>query len=392
MTLTMEPTAEVNAGVQFGAFDVLLAVVSRGRHIVAVTLLAGGLGFGATYLIPKTYVASTTLMPAQASQTAAAAALSSLGALAGMVGGGGGRASAEQLVALMQSATVQNRLIADFDLDRVYDTTYRFETRKLLRSFAQITADRRSGLITISVEDKSPERAAKLANAHVEQLRKITSELAITEAQQRRAFFEQQLNRTRESLTEAQRALQDTGFTQSTLRAEPKSAADGYAKLLAELTSAEVRLRVLRGQLTDQTPEVQQQTSVVTALRAQIARLETAPDGPASKSADADYLAKYRNFKYQEALFELFARQYEAARVDESREGPLIQVVDIASPPEYKSSPKRSLIALAAAIVAAMLMIGWSVWTAWVRTAREQKSELASSLSRLRQALRGPTP
>lgn len=388
----MQPTAEAKPEPTFGGLDALVAIVASRRRILLATLLAGLLGLGASYLLPKTYVATTTLMPAQASQSAAAAALSSLGALAGMVGGaGGGRASAEQLVALMQSATVQDRLIGEFDLDRVYDTTYRFQTRKLLRTYAQITADRRSGLITISVEDQSPERAAKLANAHVEQLRKITSELAITEAQQRRLFFEQQLNRTRDSLTDAQRALQDTGFTQSTLRAEPKSAAEGYAKLLAELTAAEVRLRVLRGQLTDQTPEVQQQTAVVTGLRAQIARLEAAPDGPAGKGADADYLAKYRNFKYQEALFDLFARQYEAARVDESREGPMIQVVDIASPPEYKSSPKRSLIALAAAIAAAFAMVAWTVVSAWLRAARAHDGEVASSLDRLRQALRGPT-
>jgi uncharacterized protein involved in exopolysaccharide biosynthesis len=132
--------------------------------------------------------------------------------------------------------------------------------------------------------------------------------------------------------------------------------------LRAEVTAAEVRLQTARGSLADDTPEVRQQQATLAALRSQLARLEQASDvrgGP-------DYVSKYREFKYQETLFELFARQYELARVDESREGALIQVVDTASPPERKSRPKRAMTALATTLVTAVLLIiGLTMRHAW---------------------------
>jgi uncharacterized protein involved in exopolysaccharide biosynthesis len=176
----------------------------------------------------------------------------------------------------------------------------------------------------------------------------MTSVLAVSEAQQRRVFFETQLKNTRDQLVRAQQALQASGFNQGALRAEPKAAAEGYARLKAETTAAEVRLQTLRGMLSDNAVEVQQQQATLNALRSQVSRLEQASE--ASISAGPDYISKYREFKYQEALFELFSRQYELARVDEAREGSLIQVVDPALPPERKSKPKRALIAVVSTV------------------------------------------
>ena len=140
-------------------------------------------------------------------------------------------------------------------------------------------------------------------------------------------------------MEKAQQALQASGFNVGALRAEPRAAAESYARLKAEITAAEVRTQVLRGSLADSAPEVQRQLAQLSALRAQLARLEQATD----TNVGPDYLTKYREFKYRETLFELFARQYEIARVDESREGALIQIVDPAVPPEYKSKPKRAV-------------------------------------------------
>jgi uncharacterized protein involved in exopolysaccharide biosynthesis len=191
-----------------------------------------------------------------------------------------------------------------------------------------------------------------MANAYVEELRRLTSVLAVSEAQQRRVFFEKELKDARDQLAKAQEALQATGFNVGALRAEPKAAAESYARLKAEITAAEVRLQVLRGTLADSAPEAQRQVAQLSALRGQLARLEQAADA----NAGPDYLSKYREFKYRETLFELFARQYELARVDESREGALIQVVDVAVPPEYKSKPKRAFIAVAATLLSLLLL------------------------------------
>jgi uncharacterized protein involved in exopolysaccharide biosynthesis len=236
---------------------------------------------------------------------------------------------------------------------RVYDVAFRFEARKALAGNVRISLGKRDGLITVEVDDVDPQRAADMANRHVDELRRMTSQLALSEAQQRRAFFDLQLKQTRDQLTRAQQALQASGFNQGALKADARAAAEGYAKLRAEATAAEVRLQTLRRSLSDATPEVQQAMSLASALRAQLNKIEESTD----LSGGPDYVSKFREFKYQETLFDLFARQYELARLDESREGALIQVVDVAAPAEYKSKPKRALIAVSSTLVALLLGI-----------------------------------
>jgi uncharacterized protein involved in exopolysaccharide biosynthesis len=263
----------------------------------------------------------------------------------------------------------------------VYDAKYRFEARKELAKNARVSLGRKDGLISVEVDDEDPQRAAAIANRHVDELRRLTSQLALTEAQQRRLFFETQLTQTRDRLTTAQQALQASGFSQGALRADARASAEGYARLRAEATAAEVRLLTLRRNLADDTPEVQQALSTLGALRAQLGKLE----GTADLSGAPDYVSKFREFKYQETLFDLFARQYELARLDESREGALIQVVDIAQPAERKSRPKRALIAVVVTVVSLILLVVWvSVRHTW-RQAR-QRPDTAARLSELKTA------
>jgi uncharacterized protein involved in exopolysaccharide biosynthesis len=282
----------------------------------------------------------------------------------------------------MQSATVSDRMVDQFKLLDVYDEKYRIDARRELARNVRVNVGKKDGLITVDVEDKSPQRAADMANRLVDELRRMTDTIAVSDAQQRRKFFEQQLRQTQEKLVQAQQALQASGFTQGALKAEPKSAAEGYARLRAEVTAAEVRLQTLRGSLSDTAPEVQQQQNALTALRSQLARLEQTADA----RGGADYVGKYREFKYQETLFDLFAKQYELARVDESREGALIQVVDPATSPEKKSKPKRAIVALAATLSSALALIGFVlVRRSWRASADDPVN--ADRMGRLQRAL-----
>jgi uncharacterized protein involved in exopolysaccharide biosynthesis len=338
-----------------GLFEAAALLGQHLKLLTTVPLAAGLVALSVTtFVITPSYTAATAFLPPQQQQSAAASALSQLGPLAGLVGGavGGGRTPAEQYVALMLSVTVSDRIIDQFKLMEVYDEEFRMDARKELRSNVRIAVGRKDGLITVEVDDESPQRAADIANRYVDELRRMTGTIAVSEAQQRRMFFEHQLQQTKDRLTAAQLALQASGFSQGAIKAEPKAAAEGYARLRAEVTSAEVRLQTMRGNLADDTPEVRQQQATLGALRSQLARLEEASD----VNAGPDYVGKYREFKYQETLFDLMARQYELARVDESREGALIQVVDPASPPERKSKPKRAVITAAATLVAALLL------------------------------------
>jgi capsule polysaccharide export protein KpsE/RkpR len=297
-----------------------------------------------------------SFLPPQASQNAATSALASLGSLAGLAGGSGaGRNVGEQYVALMQSASVSDRLIERFKLMEIYETRFRADARKMLSMRVRISLGKKDGLIGVEVDDANPQRAADIANRYVDELRQITGTLAVTEAQQRRIFFEQQLANSRDRLVQAQQALQSSGFNAGALKSEPKSAADAYAKLKAEATATEVRLQTLRGNLSETAPEVQQQRSILAALRSQLAQAEQSGSAPSG----SDYIGKYRDFKYQETLFEMYARQFELARVDESREGTLIQVIDAATPPEKSSKPKHGTLAAIATLVAEGMLLIW---------------------------------
>jgi len=251
-----------------------------------------------------------------------------------------------------------------------------------LATRVRVLLGKKDGLISIDVDDVDPQRAADIANRHVDELRRLTSQLALSEAQQRRAFFESQLKKARDDLTTAQLALQASGFNPGALKAEPKAAAEGYARLKAEVTAAEVRLQTLRRNLADTTPEVAQAQTMLSALRAQLGKTEESSD----LSGGPDYVGKFREFKYQEALFELFSRQYELARLDESREGALIQVVDVATPAEHKSKPRRALVALvttfASMLLLASMFIARHIW----RQAAA-RPERAAKLAQLRATL-----
>lgn len=362
--------------------DLALPLVEHWKLLILGSLAIGLLALGAAFLATPIYTARTTFLPPQQQQSGLASALASLGGLAGLAGSAGGiKSPADQFVALMQSVSAEDRLVDQFDLMQVYEAKYRFEARKALEQNTRIAIGKKDGLISVEVDDKSPQRAAEMANAYVEELRRMTSVLAVSEAQQRRMFFEKELKEARDQLTQAQQALQASGFSIGALRAEPKAAAESYARLKAEITAAEVKVQVLRRTLADSAPELQQQLTQLGALRAQLSRLEQASD----ENVGPDYVSKYREFKYRETLFDLFARQYELARVDESREGALIQVVDVAMPPEYKSKPKRALIAVAATMLS-LLLLGMFILVRhfWRQSAADPEG--AERVARLRAA------
>lgn len=342
---------EGEAGPSLG--DVLSVLFAHRKLLSLGSLTVGLAALGLSFLIPPSYTAKATFLPPQ-QQGGAASAIASLGALASLAGASAGiKSPAEQYVALMQSTTVENRLVDRFKLIEVYDVKLRSDARSMLEKNVRIGVGKKDGLISVEADDTSPQRAADLANAYVEELRRMASGLALSEAQQRRVFFENQLQQVRTRLTDAQQALQAGGFNASALKAEPKAAAEGYAALRAQATAAEVRLQVLRQQMADGAPEIQQQQAVLSALRARLAQSEI---GGGDHTEGPGYISRYREYKYQETLFELYARQFEISRADEAREGALIQVIDPATPPERKSKPRRGVIAIFATLAALFVL------------------------------------
>ena len=368
---------------EISLLDLLQVVADNLRLLVLAPLAAGLLALGITFAMTSTFTATTKFMPPQQQQSGASAMLQSLGALGGLAGAASGlKNPAEQYVTFLKSRSLQDALIDRFSLTEHYQTKFRTDTRSALGSSARITAGK-DGLITIDLDDKDPQFAAQLANAHVEELGRLLNRLAVTEAQQRRLFFEKQLGNARDNLIKAEQALKSSGVNSSALKASPQAAVEGLAKLKAGITAQEIKLASMRGYLTESAPDFKQAQTEMLAMRGQLLRAEKGE--PASTGEDSDYVAKYRNFKYHETLFELFAKQYEMARVDESREGAVIQVLDTAQPPERKNGPKKALIAILTSLSIGFALLMFVFVREAIRTAA-QTPESAEKIARLRHA------
>jgi uncharacterized protein involved in exopolysaccharide biosynthesis len=330
--------------------DIASALLPKWKLIASTSLAAGLIAYGLCFLIPPTFTAKASFISPQ-QQSSAASALASLGALSGLAGSAVGiKSTADQYVVLMQSTTLSDRIIDRFKLKDLYKAKFRVDAQRALAGNVRINAGKKDSLITIEADDEDPQRAADIANAYIDELRRLTNGLALTEAQQRRSFFETQLKTAKNSLTSAQAKLQETGFNAGALKSEPKAAAETYAKTKAEIAATEIRLNALRKTLTENAPEIQQLQATLSGLRTQLSQLEL----PMTSSSNQDYISTYRDYKYQEALFDVYARQFEMAKLDEAREGTLIQVLDPATPPEMRSKPKRSLIAAATLLLWAL--------------------------------------
>jgi capsule polysaccharide export protein KpsE/RkpR len=287
-------------------------------------------------------------------QSSAASMLASLGALGGLAGAATGlKSPADQYIAFMKSVSVQDALIERFKLVEKYEAKLKTDARITLTDSVRI-ASGKDGLISVEVDDKDPKFSADLANAHVDELRNLLARLAVTEAQQRRMFFEKHLQVTKENFTKADFALKSSGVNSSVLKSSPASAVEAVARLKAGISVQEVKLGTMRNYLTESSQDFKQALSELASLKAQLAKAEK--EEPASKDA-SDYVARYREFKYQETMFELFAKQFELAKLDESREGAVIQVLDIAEPPERNAKPKKAMIAIIATLASGFALL-----------------------------------
>jgi tyrosine-protein kinase Etk/Wzc len=328
---------------EISLLDLLQVVADNLRLLVLAPLAAGVVALGITYIIPPTFTAKVQFIPPKQQQSSAAAALSDLGILGGAAGAiAGVKNPADQYAALAKSSSVADALTAQFKLDERYDEQFKEKIRKELASNTRITVGAKDGLISIEVDDTDAQIAADMANAYVTELRKLLNRVALTEAQQRRMFFERMVGQAKTNMVQAEQALKASGVDGAALKISASSSLEGVARLKAQISVQEVKLAAMRGYLADTAPDFKQAVTELSALRSQMAQ---ADQGDAAPTGQSDYVARFREFKYQETLFTLYMRQFEVARLDESREGAVIQVVDVAEKPERKSKPKRGLIA-----------------------------------------------
>ena len=371
---------------EISLLDLLQTIVDNLRLLVLGPLAVGLAALGVSFAVPPSYTALTTFLPPQQQQGMAASMLASLGALGGLAGAATGlKNPADQYVAFLKSNSVEDALIDRFNLIERYKAEFKQDARLRLEGSVKISSGK-DGLISVTVEDTDARFAADLANAHVEELTRLLSRLAVTEAQQRRQFFEKQLEQAKDRLTLAEIALSATGVSSSVLKSNPASAVAAVAALQAQVTVQEVKLGAMRGYLAETAPDFQQALVELTNLRSQLSKLSKDNAQPTAPG-QSNYVSAYREFKYQETLFELFARQFEMAKVDESREGAVVQVLDKATPPERKSKPKNALIAIIATLAAGFALLLFVFVRQALVNARQDKDS-ADKLAQLGSAWR----
>lgn len=375
-------------------FDLLFILTDARKRIFLVVLVAMILGATLARLTKPTFTASALIWPPQQGQSLAGlmGQISSLASIAG-VGSGSARTPADMYIGVLGSRTIQDNLIARFNLRDLYHTKTMEDTRLRLKGFTKVLTTK-DGLIHITVEDHDPNRASEMTNAYVDELYKMNSHLAITEAAQRREFFDEELASEKNALTQSENDLKQmeekTGVIQMTGQAE--SIIRNLANLRAEIVSREVQIQALRTYATEQNPDEIRAQEEINSLRDQLAKLEKDPrasglgtSGPGGSvpGVGIDYERRLRDVKFHEALFELLSKQYEAARIDEAKAAPVIQVVDHAVPPDRKSGPHRTLMTLGFGLVGFVLAAAYSFGSRLLQNL-EATPEYSSKVARMK--------
>jgi tyrosine-protein kinase Etk/Wzc len=370
--------------------DLLIVLGRRKKFLAVSTLAVFAVALIVTLLIPKRYTATITVLPPQQGSSLSSALLSqvgNLGALGSLAGGSLGlKNPADMTVALLKSRSVEDAMIQRFDLMKLYREKRLSDARKSLENHTSIDSNIKDGLIRIEIEDRDPKRASDMANAYVDEYQKFSQHLAIGEAGQRRLFFEHQLVGAKNDLAGAEEALkasqQKSGMIQ--LDSQAKALIESVAALRAEITAKEVEISSLSLSETSNNPDIRMAREQLAALQSQLRRIGGTQSGedsdlivPRGKIPEAgmDYVRKLRDVKYNEMIFEILAKQFEVAKIDEAREGAVIQVVDPAVPPDRKSFPKISLIVPAVILVWVLLAVFGILFFEGIRRAGERPED-----------------
>lgn len=342
----------------FNLFDLIVALARRKKLIIGFPIVVAALAAGVSMVMPSVYQASTKLLPPQQSQSGAAALLSQLGGVAGAAAGVAGiKAPNDLYIGMLKSRTVADRMIAKFDLKKSYDADTLEKARRRLEEQTEIVSGK-DGLISITVEDKNQQRVASMANGYVDELIKLTRSLAVTESSQRRIFFEQQLEQAKNNLAAAELKLKGVLDTTGIVSVDSDSRAivETMGRVRVQLSAKEIQLNSMTAFVTTNNPEYKRVQEELSSLRAELARLENGRPATAgaenNKQVGLSGIKLLRDVQYFQMLYDLLAKQYEVARLDEAKDPSIIQVLDPAIDPERKIKPNRTILVLVSTVLA----------------------------------------
>jgi len=396
MTDKLEGVAEApsfpEADDEISLLDLALVLAAQKKLILGLPAVVAVLAIAYSLSLPNIYTATTCILPPQQSQSSSSAMLAQLGGIAGLAGGAGLKNPNDLYIAMLKSRTVADSMIKRFDLMKLWGQEYFSSARSTLEGVSKISSGK-DGIITIEVDDKDPKRAAAMANAYAEELTRLANTLAVTEAGQRRLFFERQLALAKENFARAEIAAKgalDRGGI-AMVDEQGRSMIATTAQLRAQIAVKEVQIGSMRGYATERNPDMLKAQQELAALRQQLGKAEGATgvtEGAATGKGGQGLgnLALLRDVKYYETVFELLAKQFEIAKLDEARDAAVIQVLDVAVEPERKSKPKRAPTVILATLVAGFIAVLWVFVSEALAKARQNPAQ-AGKLARLSSAL-----
>jgi uncharacterized protein involved in exopolysaccharide biosynthesis len=361
--------------------DLLMAIWRRRRWLAKVIGLGAATAIAIALLIPKKYTSTAQLMPPDQqtlSSTSLLSALSGAGPAASLAAGGlmSTRTPGGTFIGILSSQSAQDDIIDRFDLRRIYHCKFYFEARKILTDRTTIDEDKKSGIISIAVVDRDPNRARDMTKAYVEELDKIVNRVSTSSARRERIFLEERIQSIKSDLDASSVALSQFSSRNATLdiQRQGEATVEAAGKLQGELIAAQSELSGLKAAYTDDNVRVRQAQAQVNVLQSQLHKMGGEGENAEGGDLKADqfmpsirklpllgvtYADLYRRVMMQGTLYETLTKQYELARVQEAKEIPPIKVLDEPQVPEKKSSPHRTIIVLLGILISAFSGIVW---------------------------------
>jgi tyrosine-protein kinase Etk/Wzc len=355
--------------------------------------------------LPYKYTATARILPPNESSSTLSPLSQITGALGGVFGvmpGGLGKTTADLYVGILQSDAVADMIIDRFNLKDYFRQKYRSDLYQTLDNVARFNVDRKTQIISISVEDKDPKKAADMANAYVDALDQINQKVNTTEGHRKRVFLEDRLKKVMHDLSKAEtdlKAFQEK-YKLVAVDEQSKAAIEGAAKIKGEIIASQTELEVLKQFGTEKQREAIMLKSRIAELNKQLARIETGNPGE-DKAGDAkknennsDFYIPFnempelgmqlarlmRDVKVQENVFELLTSQYEVAKIDEAKDMNTVQFLDRAFPPDRRSSPKRARIVILSTVVAFFFAIFLAFFLEYVDRVKREDPERYNQL------------
>ena len=256
--------------------------------------------------------------------------------------------SGQMILGILKRNAVLDAIIERFALMEVYRQEYKSRMRdKLLRDILETTEDNKSGIISVSVLDEDPQRAADMANAFVETLQAKMLDLSLNEAVQRRIFFEEQVEKSREALNKAEAEM--LAYQNETGSAIPESQLQArliaITELQQQIVAKNAEISALLTYARQDNPKVRAARSQLETLMQELARLQEEQRN-STPQLSVEYQRYAMNLHLATTAYEVVLKQYENAKIDEAQGFFPLQVVDYASPPDYKFKPSKAKIIL----------------------------------------------